>query len=244
MTASPGEVSRPRRPLTLQNSGWYAAAMLALTLFAFWPTYIRRLPARLDLYTHVHAALMTTWFVMLIVQPFLIRRDLRAWHRRLGRLSYVLVPAIVVSWVLLTHLRARSMPEELFGREGKFFYLPFVASVLFLSAYGMAILRRRVTPLHARYMVCTALSAGDAVLSRIVFVHFPPLTNPLAYQVIGFGVTDLVLAILLLIDRGPYRRAFTHMFGVFVTLHLVWFTAGQTSAWLAVVRWFRSLPLT
>jgi hypothetical protein len=242
--ASPVVRRPPRGPLTMRNSGWFAAALLAVTLFAFWPTYVGKLPARMDLYTHIHAALMTAWFGLLIAQPFLIRRELRSLHRALGRASYVLVPAIAISWILLIHARAAAMPDGVFAREGKFFYLPFVSSVIFVAAYAMAIARRKVTPMHARYMVCTGLAVIDAVLARLIFFNFPPLGNPLIYQVIGFGVTDLAVALLFAIDRGPHRRAFLHVLAVWVPLHLLWFTAGQTAAWLAFVRWFRGLPLT
>lgn len=198
----------------------------------------------MDLLTHVHAALMTIWCLMLIAQPFLIRRNLRPWHRAIGRFSYLVVPSIAVSWVLLIHLRASAMPEAVFNREGKFFYLPIVSSVLFVAAWVMAIVRRTTPPLHARYMVCTALAAVDAVVSRLVFAHTAPFENPLMYQVIGFGLTDAILLVLLLVDRGPHRRAFAHMFVLFVTLHAFWFTGGQMPFWLEAVRWFRALPLT
>ncbi len=232
------------RPLTLHNSGYGFAGFLIVTLVAFWPSYFGRLPARLDVLTHAHAALMTIWIGMLIAQPFLIRRDRRPMHRALGRLSYVLVPIIVVVWVLLTHLRASAMSDAVFEREGQFFYLPFVSSVLFVASWGLAIRRRHTPPLHARYMVGTALSAIDAVTARLVGFNLPPFADPLMYQVIGFGLTNVVLLGLWLVDSGPYRRAFLHLLLIFLPLHLFWFTGAQSATWLAVVRWFRGLPLT
>lgn len=231
------------RPLTLHTSGYWFAAFLVMTVVAFWPSYFGRLPARLDVLTHAHAALMTIWLGMLIAQPFLIRRNRRPIHRLIGRTSYALVPLIVVVWVLLTHLRAASMPDDVFERDGNFFYLPFVAAVLFVISWGLAIWRRRSPPLHARYMVGTALAAVDAVAARLLAFNFPPFADPLTYQVIGFGVTNAVLIVLWLIDRGPYRRAFLHLLLIFAPLHLFWFTGAQSAAWLEVVRWFRALPL-
>ncbi len=230
--------------LTLQASGYWFAVLLVLSLIAFWPSYFGRLPAPVDVLTHVHAALMTIWLCLLIAQPFLIRRDRRPLHRLLGRTSYVLVPTIAVSWVLLTHLRASAMPDDVFEREGHFFYLPFVSAVLFVVSWGLAIWRRRTPPLHARYMVGTALAAIDAVTARLAGFNLPPFENPLNYQVIGFGLTNALLIGLWLIDRGPYRRAFLHLLLVFAPLHVFWFTGAQSAQWLAVVAWFRSLPLT
>ncbi|MGZ5446382.1 MAG: hypothetical protein ACXW5U_27940 [Thermoanaerobaculia bacterium] len=247
MTSFPDDGAAPiarARALTLHNSGYWFAGFLVITLVAFWPPYFAKLPARMDIYTHVHAALMTVWFGLLIAQPFLIRRGWRGWHRALGRFSYVLVPAIAITWVQLVHVRARAMPDDVFAKEGKFFYLAFVSAVLFLSAWGMAILRRRTPPLHARYMVCTAFALIDAVMARLLFFNFPTFENPFVYQAIGFGLTEAIIAVLLLIDRGPHRRAFAHMLILFGALHAFWFTGAQTNMWLEAVRWFRGLPLT
>jgi hypothetical protein len=80
---------------------------------------------------------MSIWLGMLIAQPFLIRRERRSLHRAIGRVSYALVPLIVVVWILLTHLRASAMPADVFERDGEFFYLPAVSSVLFVAAWGL-----------------------------------------------------------------------------------------------------------
>lgn len=243
-TGAPPRAPARRRPLTLLSSGYWFAAFLVVTIVAFWPSYFAKLPARMDVYTHVHSVLMTVWFGFLIAQPFLVRGRRLALHRFLGRLSYPLVALIAISWLLLIHARASAMPDAVFEQEGKFFYLPFVSAVLFLAAYAMAIARRRVSGLHARYMVCTSLAVIDAVTARLLFFNLPPFENPLIYQAIGFGITEAVIATLYALDSGPHRRAFLHMLVLFGALHLFWFTGGQTDPWLEFVRWFRALPLT
>jgi hypothetical protein len=198
----------------------------------------------MDLYTHVHAVLMTIGFAMLIAQPILIRRGRRDWHRAIGRVSYVLVPVLLISWVLLVHVRLRNLPGFMLPKEAFFFFLPFFSAVAFLGAWGMGILRRKSSALHARYMICTGFAAADAVLGRVLFHNIPRLAHPTQYQMITFAVTDLALLTLFLIDRGPARRAFAHMLLLFVVLHLFFFTGAQTKAWVAFVTWFRALPLT
>lgn len=231
------------RPLTLHTSGYWFAAFSAATAMAFWPSYFGLLPARLDMLTHAHAALMTIWLGMLIAQPFLIKRGRRPLHRMIGRASYLLVPLIVIVWILLTHLRASGVPAADFEANGRFFYLPFVSALLFVVSWSLAIWRRHHPPLHSRYMVGTALAAIDAVTSRLLFFYGPPLAE-MTYPLIGFGLTNAVLVALWLADRGPHRRAFLHLLMWFAPLHLFWFTGAQTDWWLDVVRWFRALPLT
>jgi hypothetical protein len=92
---------------------------------------------------------MTLWLALLVAQPLLISRGRRALHRTLGSASYLLVPAIVVASVRLTHFRARSMPEALLATEGRFFFLPLAMIALFAASWLLAMLWRR-TPACTR----------------------------------------------------------------------------------------------
>jgi hypothetical protein len=70
-----------------RKSGYYFAGLFGAALVAFWPQYLSRLGAGgISVYIHVHAVLMTTWFGLLIAQPFLLRagHDLGAAARTLA----------------------------------------------------------------------------------------------------------------------------------------------------------------
>jgi hypothetical protein len=230
----------------VRTSSFWFIGLSGAALFAFWPMYLSKLPLGGDRYTHLHAILMTIWLGLLIVQPYLIRTGRRRLHRALGAASYLLVPLILVASTQLTHFRARAMDEAVFRAEGRFFYLPLAMVTVFAIAWGLAMLWRRTPALHARYMVCTGLTLIDPVVARIAFFYFPPLASPLHYQLLGFGLTDLVLLALIVKERGQRqgRAAFPLMLAIFATVHVLWFTAAQTPGWWAFVRWFRELPLT
>jgi len=78
------------------RSGPYFAGLLLLALISFWPSYLSQLGAQ-SAYTHLHACLAALWLLTLIAQPILIRRGHRDYHRALGRISYGLVPLILVA---------------------------------------------------------------------------------------------------------------------------------------------------
>jgi hypothetical protein len=69
---------------------------LALTVWAFWPSYFSRLFEQPTLLHHAHGIVLALWLVMLVVQAQLIRTQRRSLHRQLGKLSYVLAPAVVL----------------------------------------------------------------------------------------------------------------------------------------------------
>src|SRR5256885_15767933 len=111
LTAAPATAPARRRPLTFVGSAPYFAALFLVALIAFWPSYLSRI-ARASGYTHLHAATASAWMLLLVAQPLAIRTRRLAWHRALGRASYVLAPLVVVSMILLAHSKTHGAPRE------------------------------------------------------------------------------------------------------------------------------------
>ena len=233
------------RPATFRTSGYYFLGFLVVAIVAFWPSYFGRELSEIDSYTHFHVAMMVIWFGLLIAQPFLIRRGMLSIHRRVGRVSYLLAPVILVSGLMLSHSRLNGLDASEFRDFGHFFFLPVQATLLFAVTWGLAMIFRRKAALHARFMVGTALTLIDPVVARLLG-HFPQVENENYYQIVGFGLTDIVLLMLILADghSGRGRAAFPVMLAMFAALHIFWFTGAQTAWWLQFVTWFRDLPLT
>src|SRR5262245_61768008 len=84
---------------------WFFAAFSVAMLVAFWPSYFSRLGNQPTYHPHAHGIAMTLWVALLVAQAALIRSGNRDIHRRLGTLSYVLVPAIVIATVNFVHFR-------------------------------------------------------------------------------------------------------------------------------------------
>jgi hypothetical protein len=105
---------------------------------------------------------------------------------------------------------------------------------------------RKTQPLHARFMIATALTLLDPIGGRILGFYAPPFANPLHYQLVTFGLCDAVLLALLERPRmAPrQRRVFAVGAAVFPLVHFGWFTLAQRPAWTRFAAWFRDLPLT
>jgi hypothetical protein len=126
----------------------------------------------------------------LIVQPILIRNRQLALHRRLGRLSYIVVPLMVLSIVILM--------RQVFMRSPTLSPGPVDTNMIGLAdltffglCYGLALYYRRHVNYHARYMVLTALPFVNPALGRL------NLPGPLLAIVIMIG--------LLLYERFHHR---------------------------------------
>ena len=127
------------------RSGYWFAALLGLTVLAFWPSYFARLPGGPSTYMHAHAAVMLLWMLLLVIQPLLIRARRNDLHRRIGRVAFVLAPLAVATALLLSHSRIAPLGAAEFEEAAPFVYLPLQATALFALTAGLALLYRRST---------------------------------------------------------------------------------------------------
>ena len=219
---------------------FFFVALLAAAIPAFWPSYLFPKKYETDWHVHLHGIAMFLWMLLLVVQSTLATRGGLGAHRALGKTSFVLVPVIVVSTLLLAHYRMRSgLNKELLY----FFYVQLALLVQFVVAYFFAILNRGMSQVHMRFMACTALALVDPILARILFNHFgvePPLM-----QLITYGFIDLVLVALIVHDRMErhYSRAYEGMLVLFVVTQLPTFFLTGTREWIAFTKAFAKLPL-
>jgi hypothetical protein len=242
--SSPEEFGAAASWSPFRNSAYGFLFLLILAGFAFWPLYLSRLGGGIDAYTHFHAVVALSWCLLLVVQPFLVRKHRRL-HRRIGALSYGLAPLFVLASLLLAHARFRAMQEPRFLAEAPALFLPLSACAQFAICYALALHHRRTPALHARFMIATGLPMVDPVLGRVLYFYAPALPHPLLYQAITFGITDLVLAAMLLLPFPAQRMRLRYALpaALFPLMHLAWFTVVQRPAWQPIAAWFRDLPL-
>lgn len=232
-------------PTNFSRSGPYFGALFGVALVAFWPSYLSQRPAASSAYTHFHALTATLWMLMLVAQPLAIRTVRLPLHRLLGRVSYVLAPLVLLSMVLLAHSRIQNLSGEAYAIQVYILYLQASLTVLFGLAYALAIYKRRIVALHARFMVGTGLTLIDPVVVRLMLWADPsPDWN---YQWLTFGLTDLVLVALIWAERRSRRGrwVFPAMLAVFVIFQapaLLGLTDGP--GWQAFARWFAALGLS
>jgi hypothetical protein len=78
-----------------QQSYFYFIVFFLLVIAAFWMTYITRISEQPNYRMHLHGITLTLWCVMLISQAYLIRSRNNGLHKRIGKISYLLVPLSV-----------------------------------------------------------------------------------------------------------------------------------------------------
>jgi hypothetical protein len=234
-----------RQPIDFSQSAPYFAALLLTAVVAFWPSYLSRGFAASSSYTHMHAAMATLWILMLITQPAVIRARRMELHRRLGRFSYGVAAAVLISVILLAHSRIKGVDGPAYARQTFVLYLQMFLGALFAISYVMALVTKRNTALHARFMVCTSLTLIDPIFIRLLNWAKPQL--PFSYFWITFGLTDAIFLILIFLERKKPtgRMVFPVMLGVFALAQIpALLRLTNAPIWQAFARWFAALPLT
>lgn len=154
----------------------FVFALLALTLVAFWPSYLSKLPAGKQAW-HVHAAGALLWTVLVIVQSWSIHSGRRALHRRAGLASFVLFPLFLVGGVMaiqaetITLAGGLDKPENL--QFAQFGFFDPLANIGFAVLFYGGLKHRRNIQLHARYMVASLLFLVAPVIWRLLGHSIP-----------------------------------------------------------------------
>ncbi|MFK5894223.1 MAG: hypothetical protein QM504_13460 [Pseudomonadota bacterium] len=226
-----------------RNSGFYFLLLLLLAIVGFWQSYFSILLDDIDSYIHFHAVTMLLWIGMLITQAFLIRYNKRSLHKVVGRLSYFLVPVLIISLVLLSHSQIIIQEYGISYARLYILFLQLSLLTVFVTAYALAIINRRSPAHHARYMICTALTMIDPVVARIP-LNLPAL--PFDYQVLTFGLTDIILIVLIILERNQKRgrEVFPVILAMFVFFQWLNLTWTHSEVWDSFALWFANLPLT
>jgi uncharacterized membrane protein YozB (DUF420 family) len=234
-----------------RNSVWAFLLFFLAVLVAFWPSYYSRLDAPSTYHPHAHGIAMTLWCALLIAQASLIRSGNRAVHRRLGRLSFALVPVMAVATVNFMHFQMRGVRDP-GAVELYFMALVLNALVAFLAIYGLAMAFRRTPAVHARFMLCTIFPLFTPVTDRLIAAHVPSLVPHMPriagtpiLPVAGFVAADVMLAVLSVWDWRTQRRVvFPVALTVLLLYHLSVLTFHRFDFWRDFGTWFLTLPLS
>jgi hypothetical protein len=123
---------------------------------------------------HFHGAIMLLWMFILIAQPLLIRYNKVQIHRAIGKFTYILAPVLFVALFLVSrmvYLRTLSTggtQAEAIGSMTN--SIPDLID--FIVLYSLAVIYRKNTFRHMRFMICTSFLMIGPGLGRALFIYF------------------------------------------------------------------------
>jgi len=219
----------------------YIALIFVFIFIGFFPDYFSRL-GKTDLIHHTHAFFAMLWMVLVVTQTWLISHDNVQWHRRLGKLSFVVAPALVVTALEMVHLALGrgSNPLKLGDGRIALAYIDIGLLFYFILFYALAIANRRDFRRHQRFMVSTAFVVIPPALGRIPFFYmFPGHLSAWRGEFIAVIFIEVVILILLYNDWRKNKLYFAYWFSflffLFQLLTAQW--SLSWSWWLDISRW-------
>ncbi len=152
-----------------RNTAIFIFIILLGAQWGFYQSYTSQFPhfKNATPLIHIHGALMMTWMILLIAQPLLIQAGKAQLHRRIGKVSYVLGPLIIISLFLMGragYLRGHGVfPEQdMLG----FIVLDMRGFLSFALFWSLAMFNRKTPDSHMRYMIATGILAIGPGMAR------------------------------------------------------------------------------
>ena len=225
---------------TYKHLGFFFIALLLVVTWGFYRTYLIQFP-NFKVFTtvhHLHGFVLLSWMIMLIVQPFLIRYGKVELHRKVGKLSYVLMPLVMISIFAVsrnqyyTMLPAAPLPAVIAALA---LNLPPIFA--FGSMYTLAMIYKKNTAYHMRFMIGTSLLVIGPGLGRALITYFGvPFEEAIDIILFVEGGIAALLLISDLIKRKAYQP-YTIVLSIIVAMHICW--QFRTSGWWqAFGKWF------
>ena len=218
-----------------RNVSYLFVAVLVVALLGFWRSYFGLMPGfgEWSVVVHFHVVVLLAWFGMLIAQPLLIRAKRFAAHRMLGRLSYGLVPLVVLSMLGASRNQFVRFAGQVSEHQNiADLFIPLSQTLLFGVLYSLAMVYRQQPGAHMRYIVASSLVFLSPALGRV-----PTLWNGVSFSwtsvLISFLVPDLVLLGLLLHDlkTGRNLRPYVVSLGLLLASHIGWLLLPNLALW-------------
>jgi len=150
------------------------------------------------LIVHVHAFVFFGWVVLYVVQNALILTGNRPYHRQLGWLALLWIPAMVVLGTVMTLHSLRTTGGPFFFDQNEFLFGNPLGIVAFAGLAGWAIAVRANTGWHRRLMFCAMAALTGPGFGRLLPM---PLLIPW-----GWWVSNLMPLLFPLIGMLADRR--------------------------------------
>jgi hypothetical protein len=222
------------RPRSFNKAGFYFIGLLLVSFLGFWKSYFSKFfdgTLEYSGYFHFHAVMMLLWTVMLIAQPILIHQKKLAVHRLIGKASYVVMPVLLISVLLILNTVLKAEPVE--ARTFTRIIFPFRDFWFLIVFFTIAVRYKNNMHIHARAMVATGIVFIEPALARFI-------GNPVIIFMLG------ILIVLSILDRKQTsgRWIFPGMLLVYSISYAIAILEIQIPFLNSFVQWFATLPLT
>ncbi|MEO6137312.1 MAG: hypothetical protein ABIP11_01445 [Luteimonas sp.] len=231
--ASPLRRRNPERRLYTLG----ALAALLVVFIGFARTYYLKFAfdtPPLSLMQQLHGFVMSSWFLLFLVQVRLVARGQTYLHRRLGILGAILAAAVLIAGTT-TAISAARLGHTPGPPPLVFLVVPLGDMTVFAILVGCGLWFRRRSDIHKRLMLLSCVGILTAAIARIRIEPFHGAGIP------AFFMTTIVIVAACVAYDTIHNRRLHPAFGWGASLIIVsWplrLLLSGTTAWLAFATW-------
>lgn len=180
--------------------------------YFYWPTFLSK-----SWEIHIHYWLVTLWYCLVVIQPYLVTHNRASSHRTLGLFGFVLAGGVIFTALSLLDIPLRLVENYDVSRPGPpvaFYYRILISEFFSILAFAVAviggILWRKDPENHAWWLIASAFYMIMPALGRGSIVFWRAILSPEDFKAfmgsgIGSGILEIVYLSLFLV--------FVHKFG-------------------------------
>jgi hypothetical protein len=201
-----------------------SSLLVAGVLIGFAKTFFLRSQFNVPLippYLYVHGVILTTWFVLVLAQTFLVATHRTDLHRRLG-VAAVVTAGMVVPISALVVARAAQRMGAVHTPLQRLEIVGDLLSLLWFAGFVAAgVYFRRRPDIHKRLMIASCFTIYGPVFARFELVYGVPIPPPavLPLGLLAIGTYDVVAVRRL--HRATLWIAFVWFAGLLPVLGLL-----------------------
>lgn len=240
------------------NLGYWLMLFILAAFGGFYHSYFSVFLQPHPSFIHIHFIFMALWMGIIIAQPLLIRYGKLTLHRKVGRVSYLILPLVLLSSLLVMRFAyARDLTglneslatgmTDLTREEGliglaSYSALGIVYFIWLAIFYVLAIGYKKHPSIHARFMIAAALTFMGPTLDRILFniLKIPSIPPGIPVEYISFALIDMILMFLLIQDVRKNKNPFplSIALGIYILVQIFYATQTKTPTWEMLVSIF------
>lgn len=215
----------------------FAVVIFLAAHIGFYKKYIALFPGfeGVDFVVHYHSTMMFLWLALIVIQPILIAKKYFKAHRIIGRMTYLIAPLLLLSMVMIVNykfLRTEGSVPLVDALAGLSVNVPdyFAFAIL----YSLAIIYKKNTDWHSRFMISTTFVVIGAAFVRILIRNFG-IESQTAFGLVAI-IADVLCLIFLIADiRTNKYKPFLIALVILLIEHGIWLMR-YTDAWQSLAK--------
>jgi uncharacterized membrane protein len=233
------------------NITFWLLLFIPVTFIGFYPSYFSKIISGVPSIYHIHAFFMIVWLALAITQPYLIYKKKTKQHQLLGKISYILMPLVIISsWLMMRHsyfnyihtalekLPAGSIAtEEMKIAAANNLKIGILYGGSLALFYLLAVYYRKNMTWHASFMLAATLTLTGPTVDRAIYPLLVNYKLPFNDFIISFLIIDLILLALIVYQRKKGTNFYASLFALlfYISWQVLFYILPEIKIWKWIV---------